>query len=672
MSTQKKPPLALHFIWNDADSDQIETLLEEIRNRFARDADYPFSRNLNIPLFFYSSGNSKTVPENKVLNLAANNVVFVFTSRNTVGITEWSEYIETLPAGDDVHVVCVALDKCGLNHKSVAGSSEKNCIRFYEYNGTQKELHWMIALSHEIYRFGCALIDPRECGKRSSLKLFLSHSKCDEFGKTIAKRTGDLINETNMNKFFDAIDISPGFDFGDEIQKHGKESTMIVFSTDRYSSRYWCQREMLLAKDLDRPMIVVDCLKEYEDRIFPAKVNVPCIHVPTTLDLTDETVLRILLLAILETIRWNYSSLLLKYYQEIGWIDEKCYLSSRPPEAMHIKRLKDRAIKEICYPDPPVYPEEGQWFQDCGIEIYTPLMNWNEEHVLQDHVVGISVSEVPYGAFSLHHQHSNTLKRLSQDLARLILSRSGTLIYGGDLRDDGFTKFILEEALILADRLKTKEMHVENHLAWPIYKQKEKVDWIAKYNKVIKVVEYQIPDDIKDAVNKEAPVIPDTPDNKYIWSRTLSEMRMSSIEKSNSRICAGGKLSGYSGKMPGVLEEIMIALEKEKPLYLLGGFGGVVGEVCSTIKNKAITEPLTEKWQQDNNSGYASLQVLATEKGHGADYEKIQSVLEQVRVEDLAARSGLQVEEYQQMMGSPFIDECLFLVLKGLKNIGAK
>jgi len=40
------------------------------------------------------------------------------------------------------------------------------------------------------------------------------------------------------------------------------------------------------------------------------------------------------------------------------------------------------------------------------------------------------------------------------------------------------------------------------------------------------------------------------------------------------RICLGGKLKGFKGKEPGVLEEARIALEFKKPLYLLGGFGG--------------------------------------------------------------------------------------------------
>ena len=40
------------------------------------------------------------------------------------------------------------------------------------------------------------------------------------------------------------------------------------------------------------------------------------------------------------------------------------------------------------------------------------------------------------------------------------------------------------------------------------------------------------------------------------------------------RICLGGKESGHEGVEPGVMEEARLALKHQKPLYLLGGFGG--------------------------------------------------------------------------------------------------
>jgi hypothetical protein len=49
-----------------------------------------------------------------------------------------------------------------------------------------------------------------------------------------------------------------------------------------------------------------------------------------------------------------------------------------------------------------------------------------------------------------------------------------------------------------------------------------------------------------------------------------------------ARVLVYGKLRGYSGRMPGTLEEAMLALSLGQPLYIIGGFGGgaqVVGEL---------------------------------------------------------------------------------------------
>jgi hypothetical protein len=132
------------------------------------------------------------------------------------------------------------------------------------------------------------------------------------------------------------------------------------------------------------------------------------------------------------------------------------------------------------------------------------------------------------------------------------LSRSTTLIYGGNLRPDGFTEFILDEAAILKERIREELPKIENHLAWPLYvSEVEIVAWRAKYSQVMKTVEYDISPDVADGVSKEIFLPPNTPENSYIWARCLTEMREQSIAASTIRICAGGKLSGYKGKMPG-------------------------------------------------------------------------------------------------------------------------
>lgn len=668
MKTQYAPPLAVNFVWNYADSEAVNPIIDVVRKSFVRDKDKPFSRGLNIPLFFYSSQNANQIPHDSPDALAKKNVIFAFTSVNTNGRENWRKYLEELPASPSTTIIPIAIDKNGLAHKgSLAGA---NCIRVYDWPTDNADFYAIVSLAHEIYRYGCISINPSDSGKTSSITIFLSHAKAGDTGRLHSEEIKKFLDNSNLNRFFDSTEISPGFQFDQEIVKSVKKSTLVAIESDAYSSRYWCQREILCAKQYDRPIVVVNSLNDYEDRIFPAASNVPCVHVSSETPLSQRDILRILSAALLETVRYVHSVQCLEYYKEIGWLEDECELSARPPEIRQALKVKSNNQKKICYPEPPIYSDEADWHIHLGIEAFTPLWSLAEQDCLHQQQIGISISDVQGDNFSSNHIHPDHLIRLTQDIARHLLARSATLIYGGDLRPSGFTEFVLDEASILKERIGCELPKVENHLAWPLYvSDPEIVAWRAKYSEVMKTVEHEIPSDVANGLAQDVFLPPTTPENAYVWSRCLTEMREKSIASSTVRICAGGKLSGYKGKMPGVFEEIALAFNSQKPIFLLGAFGGVVGSVCSLLLTKAVPEALTEDWQISHNSGYSELQAIAKSHGKECDYSAIIEFLQKQNVSDIATRCGLSEDEYIRIMNSPFVDECLYLILKGLNKL---
>tara|TARA_R110001583_G_scaffold113519_3_gene264036 strand:+ start:14394 stop:16418 length:2025 start_codon:yes stop_codon:yes gene_type:complete len=668
MDRSYSPPITVHFIWNPSDSELALPILSFVRNSFSRDKTKPFSRSLNLSLFQYSSSNGNEIPSAYPSERADNTIIFVFTSVNTVGTKKWKEYVEGIPSSASVHVVPVALDTYGLRHQgSLQGL---NCIRAYEWPSTNKDLFAIVSLAHEIYRHGCVKTMPEDTGNRSSIKLFLSHSKSEGTGPSYSKRVKDFIDSTSMKRFFDATEIAPGFSFSEEIEKHISDSTLIAFESDSYSSRYWCQREILSAKEKNRPVLVVNCLDDYEDRIFPAASNVPCVNVPSSAELNEKDVLRILSAAIIETIRFVYSLKSLQKYKDAGWLDNDYQLFARPPEIRQILKLVENGSNKVCYPEPPIFSEEADWHSMIGVKSRTPLWEPSELNSLAEIKMGISISDRNETDFSHTHGHEDQLVRLAQEIARHSLARSATLIYGGDLRLDGFTKFILDEATILKERLRDSIIHIENHLAWPLYIEEQKITaWRAEYSQIMATHEHAIPNDVSTGISASVFLAPNSTSNSYIWSRSLTNMREMSINASTVRICAGGKTSGYKGKMSGVLEEIMIALAIKKPIFLLGGFDGIVGDVCKAILNKDTPDTLTENWQLLNNTGYKELQELAATDNHNCNYDELISVLHDVNLPDLASNVGLSEQEYIELMGTPFVDECVHTILKGLRKL---
>lgn len=669
MNTHYAPPLAVNFIWNFADNGEVIPIIDVVRKSFARDKDKPFSRGLNIPIFYFSAQNSNEVPRDSPDAIARKNIIFVFTSINTTGRQRWKTYIDGLPNVANTSIVPVAIDKHGLGH---SGALDRlNCIRAYDWPTDNRDFHAIVFLAHEIYRYGCLSINPKDISKDYSITIFLSHAKAGDTGRLHAEEIRRFIDNTNMNRFFDSTEISSGSLFDQEIEKSVKKSTLVAIESDAYSSRYWCQREILCAKQHDRPIIVVNSLNDYEDRIFPAASNVPCIRVPPDSPINQRDILRILSAAILETLRYSYSMHCLDFYKEIGWIESDCGLSARPPEIRQaLKIIKSSDQKKICYPEPPIYSDEADWHEHIGIATFTPLWKASEKDFFAQQRIGISISEVLGDGFSSNHLHPDLLIRLAQDLARHLLARSTTLVYGGDLRPNGFTEFILDEAAILKERIRGDLQKIENHLAWPIYvSEPEIISWRADYSHIMKTEEHEMPADVAGGIPKEVYLPPNTPENSYIWSRCLTEMREKSIASSTIRICAGGKLSGYKGKMPGVLEEIVLSLNSQKPTFLLGAFGGVVGNVCCVLLNKTVPEALTEEWQTTHNAGYSDIQAIAKTHGNECDYSSVTDMLLRQHISDIASRCGLSEDDYIRVMRSPFVDECLHLILKGIKNL---
>lgn len=661
------PPLTICFIWHPSDSETVSPILDAVRLSFARNKDKPFSRGLNVPLFFFSSQSSGKPPIHYPDEIANNNVIFVFTSVHTVGRKEWRGYIEGFPQSPSIHIVPIAIDDEGYSHGGAL--SGLNCLRIKDWPVEHRCLNAVVALAHEIYRFGCKTISPGVKGVESSITIFLSHSKSGDTGIHVSDRIKRFIDDSNMNRFFDANEISPGYHFNREIEKHISTSTLLAIETDAYSSRYWCQREILIAKQYSRPIVVVNCLEDFEDRIFPAASNVPCVHISAADPISVRDILRILSAAIIETVRYNYSMQCLEAYRHAGWISQSCELAARPPEIRQVLGLKENGLQAICYPEPPIYSIEADWHGALAIQAFTPLWSPSERDCLSKERVGISISDVPGDGYAAHHFHQDHLIRLAQDLARHLLARSATLIYGGDLRPGGFTEFILDEARILKERLGEAAPYVENHLAWPLYvSDPEVTTWRAKYHEIMDTIEHEIPSDVANELDIGAFIPPTTPENSYIWSRCLSEMRKTLISSTTVRICAGGRISGYKGKMPGVLEEIVLALNEEKPIILLGAFGGIVGDVCNLLLNADVPVSLTENWQMVHNEGYSDLQKLARSHGHHCDYESIRETISSQSVPDLALRCGLDQSEYEQLMVSPIVDECVYLILKGLKG----
>jgi len=60
-------------------------------------------------------------------------------------------------------------------------------------------------------------------------------------------------------------------------------------------------------------------------------------------------------------------------------------------------------------------------------------------------------------------------------------------------------------------------------------------------------------------------------------------MRRYMATKTQGRVLIGGKRTGFQGEIPGLVEEALISLEQDHPVYLAGGFGGVTADIVQAL-----------------------------------------------------------------------------------------
>lgn len=638
-------PISVQFIWHPDDSKIVEPIISYCKKNLSRDIDRPFLRALDFPVFCYTSYNSENVPS-KINTMSEETIVFVFIGDSIVASDEWEKYVQN-QFHDNVKIIPIALSNNAFRLSFVKTINALRYLDYFKkYEGENFYQAFFIAIAHEIYRW---LLNDEHC----QLNLFLSHTKKDEVGLDLALRLKAFIDsDTTMDNFFDTNDIPVGNEFNNEIFNKINTSTLIIIQSDTYTSRYWCQKEIIYAKENRRPIVAVDYINLYEDRSFPLMCNFPSVRY-------NGSMLDILELALLETIRFYYCDALFMAHKHCGNIPNDAVTFDCVPDSFAVMRTNSDTI---IYPDPELYQDEVELLSN-GKKLITPL-SYNSS-VLAGTKIGLSISPTSDNELMLLGQEKVHLKKLSQMLAQKMIRNGAQLIYGGDLRNDGFTEFLFEEAAIIQGKTQGSDILVKNYTMWPQYllQDDEYKNWSANYKGICEFVKMPPAPDVENEVDTSVAVVTDTIHNKYVVSRCLTHMRKAMIADCDFRISAGGKMTQYIGCMPGILEEIYIAITEKKPLYLLGGFGGITSKLCCYLQIGEIPKELSLDWQKINNKYYNDLLLEYVKHNKSIDY----SWLSELTINSL--NNGLSEDDNLRLFNTPFVDEAIHLITKGIRNL---
>lgn len=689
MAAQWLPKLSCHLLWHSAFSEG-PGLADVVYSQLCRGVAQPMSRGIGIPIFFHSWSDPRPDILIKAIALdsAQRTLVLPLVENLMVISNEWQASLEQLsskfeatPQGPH-RLMPVALSENSYNISTKI--SRLNFLRLQSEPPASRPERLVAKLSHEICRLllqsdtSMSYMQPAPVGEGPApVRLFLSHAKQD--GLTIVAELLEYLGKNSpVEAYFDATNIPPGFDFQAEIERGVRKSAVLIAHSDLYASREWCRREVLFAKKYQCPILVVNAVSKGEDRSFPYLGNVPTIRWNKS---DPSRCQQVVDLAVREVLRSAYFRAHLESMQEAQLVPPDYQVLTRPPEILtyvdlpRVGATADAGPVPVIYPDPPLGDEEVALIHGIlpNAKLTTPTSSahWIKTSStgapLRGSMVAISISESPdlseLGMGPAHLQDS------MQEFARHVLANGGIVAYGGDLRPGGFTENLFD--LVRTYRLAGQQPweRIRNYLAWPLYLKMDPAVWAgyqaqykldAVFVKVAKATDVSLDDSTF--------VPPDTVEHRYAWARSLTEMRsaMTAEPALRARVLSGGKVTGYHGRYPGLVEEAYLNMKAGKPTYLCGGFGGCTRAIVEALKG-GRPNVLTKAYQMSVPQYADFVEYFNRKASDSIDYDRLCEFFASQGVAGL--KNGLSPEDNETLFQTSQVTLMVYLVLKGLANL---
>jgi hypothetical protein len=689
----QKPPLLVHIIFHPASS-EARDLARTVHKALNADAAVP---GLRVPTVFCPTDGTSP-PAQYDLDQAERSFVVVLADAHVVDRDseherKWSTFIGDLwqsCQGSPHRFFPVQLHRAAWGFDDRLGGT--NFVRaFAEQDKGKRDDLVVRRLVIELCRH--LQWSPQDLSgtSRAPLKLFLSHTKLDI--DTEPKVTRTLIDYLDhgqpVRAWVDSGDIDAGSPFAEAIEQGIEDTSLLCVLTDNYSTREWCRKEIILAKQHQRPVVVVAAFNKQELRSFPYLGNLPVLRWPcippekdpvAKAEINRSASVAAVDLVLKETLRHLHATALLKQVEQSG-----DYILARPPELLSV--LWAKGASAVLYPDPPLGEEELSVLGQTGVATTTPLSRLATERTLKGTRIALSMSESTdidrFGFDDLHFRDAMA------EISRYLLLKGATLVYGGHLGDKGYTQALFE--LVRAHHCLQGVARVDrilNTIGWPLpYNQ----DLVADYDPVATLKRIPRPKDLDACPGKDVadaveakPFRSDpadqSPEYRYCWARGMTGMREYQVTQDSgikARIILGGKFGPpekgfgssekwYLGRIPGVMEEIVLSAQAGQPVFLIGAFGGAAALAIDLLEGKDRDEATWDYQRRAPNA--EGMRALYDQCGQAwLDYPDMVELLQKTGPSGI--NPLLTEDENRELFHTRNVSRMIELILEGLGKL---
>lgn len=391
MESVTRPLFALYIVWHlsNAGGPEVADLL---RRHFGHDRHRNIAGNHGLSVLY----RSEVVPAGVAplvidWDEAETTAVVVLVDSALAGDVGWSNYVRELSRNAQTRgrllarLFPVVMDNGGREFQF-----EEQALRWDRWEGSnaEKRRRLVSELTYEfsrMLRYRLDLLRRPEIAAApfpdylNKFQIFISHSKHDEDGESVARSSRDWLHENSaLSSFFDVYDIPAGLSFREVILHHIETSAVVVLHTDSYSSREWCRREVIEAKQRHVPMVVVDCLRDFDQRSIPYMGNVPIVRMSPDQQDRIGIFVGCLLDEVFRTFLWRHR---VEPFREAY---PNVLFTARPPELISLAALPNQQNgvgMAIVYPEPPLGVDEARLFSEIApnVPILT-LREWMEKN----------------------------------------------------------------------------------------------------------------------------------------------------------------------------------------------------------------------------------------------------------------------------------------------------
>lgn len=233
---------------------------------------------------------------------------------------------------------------------------------------------------------------------------------------------------------------------------------------------------------------------------------------------------------------------------------------------------------------------------------------------LENARVGVSVSESPdLLRLGLLEDH---FRLTLAELVRTVVVSSGKLMYGGHLDPTGYTALIIDEL----QRYARRDQPFTVCLAWSEHRRLA-LSAIANATRELglhgRIVFLDLDGNEVDPMQGRGNDPPSAVSSDDV-RRGLTSLRRWMTTHANGRILIGGKRHDFQGSLPGLMEEALMAIEAQQPLYLVGGFGGVTWDIIRALRidEGGWLPPLEEAPPEDERLRIGREQLESASRSH--------------------------------------------------------